>query len=258
MTTPLRISFARLCRDTRTLLDITQAELATAVGVSRPYIAGIEAGRANPSLEVVERIGYALGLDVQLVARPPVALNSPRQRDAMHARCSGYIDRRLTGHGLQTRGEVTIVRGRTRGWIDLLAYDPRRRFLFVVEIKTWIDDLGAIERQLDWYVREAPTIARELGWRPVRTIGWVLALATADVDEALRRNRDVIDRAFPGRARNLLSLLDGGESPESARGITLIDPRNRRRTWLIPSRVDGRRSPAPYRDMAEALLWMSA
>jgi transcriptional regulator with XRE-family HTH domain len=72
MATPLRISFARLCRDTRTMLDITRAELAAAVGVSRPYIATIENGGANPSLEVVERIGYALGLDVQVVGRPPV------------------------------------------------------------------------------------------------------------------------------------------------------------------------------------------
>lgn len=70
MATPLRMSFARLCRETRTMLDITQAELAAAVGVSRPYIAGIESGRANPSLEVVERIGSALGLEMRLIGRP--------------------------------------------------------------------------------------------------------------------------------------------------------------------------------------------
>jgi transcriptional regulator with XRE-family HTH domain len=89
MPTPLRLSFARLCRETRTMLDITQAELAAAIGISRPYIAAIEAGRANPSLEVVAGIGDALGLELQLVGRPPVVLNGPRQRDAVHARCSG-------------------------------------------------------------------------------------------------------------------------------------------------------------------------
>jgi transcriptional regulator with XRE-family HTH domain len=252
------MSFARLCRETRTMLDITQQQLAAAVGVSRPYIAAIESGRANPSLEVIERIGFALGLELQLVGRTPVVANSPRQRDAVHARCSGYVDRRLTTVAWQTRGEVTIVRGRVRGWIDILAYDPRRRILLVVEIKTWIDDLGSIERQLDWYVREAPAIARDLGWRPQRTVGWVLALATADIDETMRRNRDVIDRAFPGRARDLRGLLldDAVHSP--SRGIALIDPRNRRRTWLIPSRVDGRRSLAPYRDSGDALRLMSA
>jgi transcriptional regulator with XRE-family HTH domain len=251
------MSFARLCRDARTMLDITQAELAAAVGVSRPYIARIEAGRANPSLDVVERIGSALGLELQLLRRPPALMNGPRQRDAVHARCSGHVDRRLVSLGWQTRGEVTIVRGRLRGWIDLLAYDPRRRILLVVEIKTWIDDLGSVERQLDWYVREAPAIARELGWRPQRVVGWVLALATVDIDETLRRNRDVIDRAFPGRARDLRAALADDDSDPPSRGIALIDPHNRRRTWLIASRVDGRRSVAPYRDSGEAAHLMS-
>jgi hypothetical protein len=53
----------------------------------------------------------------------------------------------------------------------------------------------------------------------------VLALATADIDELLRRNRDVIDRAFPGRARDLRSLLEGAEFHQPSRGIALIDPR---------------------------------
>jgi transcriptional regulator with XRE-family HTH domain len=240
------------------MLDVTQLEFARSVGLSRAYIASIETGRANPSLDVVERIGSALGLELQLLGRPPAIINSPRQRDLVHARCAGYVDRRLKGLAWQTRGEVTIARGRTRGWIDLLAYDPRRRILLVVEIKTWIDDLGAIERQLDWYMREAPTIASRFGWRPVRTIGCVLALATADVDESIRRNRAVIDRAFPARARGLNALLRGADVTDITRGIALIDPRSRRRAWLISSRVDGRRSLAPYRDTGQALLLMSA
>jgi transcriptional regulator with XRE-family HTH domain len=252
---PLRISFARLCRDTRVMLDITQAELAAAVGVSRAYVASIESGRANPSLVVVERIAEALGLELQLNGRAPVAFNSPTQRDAVHAWCSGYAGRRLGGF-LEVRREVTIVRGRTRGWIDLLAYDPRRRLLLVVEIKTWIDDLGSIERQLDWYEREAPSIARGFGWRPVHTIGWVLALASADVDEALRRNRDAVERAFPGRARDLARVL-AGDDELPGRGIALMDPRSRRRNWLIPSRIDGRRTAAPYLGMADARAVMS-
>ena len=145
------------------MLDVTQQELAMAVGVSRPYVASIENGRANPSLEVVERIGSALGLELQLLGRPPVVINGPPQHDLVHARCSGYSDRRLSGLEWQTRREVAIVRGRTHGWIDLLAYDPRRRILLVVEIKTRIDDLGSIERQLDWYLRESPAIARTVG-----------------------------------------------------------------------------------------------
>ena len=239
------------------MLDITQAELAAAVGVSRAHIASIETGRANPSLDLVQRIGVSLGLELQLMSRSPIVLNSPAQRDLLHARCSGYVDRRLGAAGWLTQREVTIVRGRTRGWIDLLAYDPRRRIMLVIEVKTSIDDVGDVERQLDWYLREAPNHVRQLGWRPVKTLGWVLALATSTLDEALNRNRLVIARAFPGRAREMRLIAAGSAANPSARGIALIDPRSRRKAWLISSAIDGRRTSAPYRDAAHARSTLS-
>jgi DNA-binding XRE family transcriptional regulator len=239
------------------MLDITQAELAAAVGVSRAHIASIESGRSNPSLDATHRIGVALGLELQLIGRAPVVFNAPTQRDVLHAWCSGYAGRRLSGFGLEVRREVTIGRGRSRGWIDLLAYDPRRRVLVVVEIKTWIDDLGSIERQLDWYEREAAASATAFGWRPARTLSWVLALATEDVDEALRRSRDAVARAFPGRARDLFTFLAGGAIVPT-RGIALIDPRNRRSKWLISTRSDGRRIALPYSSSMDAKAAMSA
>jgi transcriptional regulator with XRE-family HTH domain len=53
MPTPLRMSFARLSRDTRIALDVTQREVAAAVGISRSHLAGIEIGRVDPSLDLV-------------------------------------------------------------------------------------------------------------------------------------------------------------------------------------------------------------
>ena len=72
---------------------MSQDQLGAAVGASRGYIAKIEAGRANPSLAVVDRVAIALGLDIDLVARPPVVIGG-YQRDFIHARCSGYVDGR--------------------------------------------------------------------------------------------------------------------------------------------------------------------
>ena len=252
MAASLRMSFARLCRETRLSLDITQGDLAGAVGVSRSHIAGVETGRVNPSLDLVMRIGGALGLDLQLTGRPPTLID-PRSTDGVHARCSGYADRRFGANGWMTRREVEVVHGRSHGWIDLLAYHPATRVLVIVEIKTRLDDIGAIERQLAWYERSARAVAAKVGWHPTRISGWLLLLASDEVDMAVRAQLDVLRRGFPLRASELLAVV-GGAIPreDTGRGLALIDPSSRRTDWLIRTRSDGRRSAAPYRGYADA------
>lgn len=234
------------------MLDITQRQLADAVGVSRAHITAIEGGRANPPLDLVSRIADVLGLRLELAARPPVIVGGGRQHDLLHARCSGYVDRRLRAAGLETRREVEIVHGRSHGWIDLLAFDPRTRTIFIIEVKTRLDDLGEIERQIDWYERAAMTVAGRFGWRPRVVHGWLLMLATEAVETSIHLNRDVLARAFPMRATSMLAVLAGSEEPAGGRGLALIDPSSRRRDWLIRTRPDGRRSPTPYRDQVDA------
>ncbi|MGK2850428.1 MAG: helix-turn-helix domain-containing protein [Candidatus Limnocylindrales bacterium] len=251
MADPLRVTFARLCRETRSILDITQRELAGAVGVSRPFISAIEAGRADPSLDLVQRIAAALGLEIDIASRPPVVA-FPKPADQVHAWCSGHIDRRLRAAGWETRREQEIVLARAHGWIDLLAFDPRTRTLVIVEIKTRIDDLGAIERQLGWYERDAALIAQRHGWRPRRIATWLLVLASEEAEAVLRDQREVLRLAFPARASDMRQVLAGVDGPRIGRGLALIDPASRRADWVIPTRLEGRRSVAPYRDYADA------
>ena len=167
------------------------------------------------------------------------------------------MHRRLTAAGLECRREVAFSDGRVTGWIDLLAYEQSRRTLIVVEIKTVLDDVGAVERQAAWYERHARDVAREIGW-PVSEIRlWLLALATDDVERAIAASRQALSLAFPARAREMLQELDEcaadlDRGPQARRGLALIDPASRRASWLIPSRTDGRRSRAPYRGYAEA------
>lgn len=247
----LRTTFANLCRSTRIQLDITQAQLARAALVSRAHVAAIETGRANPSLDVVARIGEALGLELDLVARPPVLIGS-RQRDLVHARCSAYVGRRLRAMGLLCLREVEIAQGRLHGWVDVLAFDQTTGTLLVIEIKTTLDDLGRAERQLGWYERRAPDVARAQGWEVRRIRSWLLCLASSDVDDAIRLNREALRAGFPVRAGAMRGLLAGVAKPVAGRGLALIDPSRRRRDWLLPSRLDGRRRPAPYRNYADA------
>lgn len=251
---PQRVTLARLCRDGRLALGWSQQALASRMGVSRSYITAIERSRANPSLEVVVRLARTLGFEIDLTAQRPIIVGDRRQRDAVHARCSGYVDRRLTADGWETAREVELVEGRWRGWIDLLAFDRRTGTLLVIEIKTRIDDVGALERQIGWYERAARQVARARGWNVRRVLTWLLVLASDEVDASLAANRDVMARAFPGRADDMTDVVTrtgaGGSPP--ARSLAALDPARRRRTWILPTRLDGRRGAAPYRDYRDA------
>ncbi len=150
-----------------------------------------------------------------------------------------------------------MIQGRSHGWIDILAFHPGSRTLVIVEIKTRLDDLGTIERQLGWYERAARDIAARTGWRPVIVVSWLLLLNSEEVEIAIRRERELLRAGFTQRAGQMRAVLDGESPSMSARGLALIDPSSRRAAWLIPTRLDGRRSPATYRDYADAARRMS-
>jgi transcriptional regulator with XRE-family HTH domain len=249
----LRSELGRLCRETRIELDITQAALAEAAGIDRGYLATIEAGQANATLDVVERVAHALGLDLRISASRVIVLGRPPRGDVVHARCSAYVERRLRSAGWLVAREVEVVHGRSHGWIDLLAFDPRTGTLLVIEITTELLDVGAVERQLGWYEREAMRLAATLGWAPRRQASWLLALASDAVDASVATNRAVIDLAFPVRAPAMLETASGS-GPAAGRGLAQIDPASRRRHWLIRTRIDGRRGAAPYRDYRAAAM----
>lgn len=249
----LRMSFGEACRSTRVGLDVSRVGLARSVGVTPSYIGRIERGDANPPLQLVEAIASALRLEIEFSFRGPVFPAGTRVHDDVHARCSAYVDRRLRGEGWSTAREVEVVHGRSHGWIDLLAFDPRTATLLVIEIKTRLDDLGALERQIGWYERMAWDAARRLGWRPRRTEVIVLALASDEVEEVIRAHRDLIRLAFPVRSKAIQAVIRGSGVKHDGRGLALIDPSSRRHDWLIATWLDGRRSRLPYRSYADAV-----
>lgn len=209
----------------------------------------------TPPWRLIDAITDALGLEIEILAKPPILLGERGPRDSVHARCSAYVDRRLASLGLISAREVEVADGRIRGWIDLLAFDPRSHTLYIIEIKTRLDDLGGLERQLGVYERMAPSVARSIGWTPHRVSTWLLVLATDEVERVLRDSRPYFARVFTRRAPAMLDELRDGRSMSMEgrdRGMALIDPRSRGRVWLIRSRVDGRRAAAPYRDYSDA------
>ena len=124
--------------------------------------------------------------------------------------------------------------------------------VLVIEVKTELRDLGAIERTLGW-MSARPGRRRRLGWRPRRVLACLLCLSTEEIEDTIHANREALAREFPLRARPVAAIVADGlhDGQRGTRGLALIDPRSRRVAWLRPSRADGRRSPAPYRDYAD-------
>ena len=249
--TVIKVGF--VVADLRRAIGWSQRELATRAGFSQALVSAIENGRLpNVTFGTTSRLLEAMGARLIIGASPPFLGDRERQRDPAHARCTAHVARRLEGAGWQVRTEVEVGGDRSRGWIDLLAYHPRTRLLLVIEIKTEIRDLGAIERSLGWYERESWAAARRLGWWPQTLVGCLLLLATDANDDRIRDNRLAFSRGFPTRAKEISSVIAGDSSPVGGRrAMALVDPCSRRRDWLRPARVDGRRSAAPYVDYSD-------
>ena len=50
--------------------DLSQEEVAHRADIHQTYLSGVETGKRNPSILVVERIAKALGVDVSEIFQP--------------------------------------------------------------------------------------------------------------------------------------------------------------------------------------------
>jgi transcriptional regulator with XRE-family HTH domain len=252
---PLSLSIRTIAiavADTRHALGWTQAELGRRADVSQAFVSMVENMRVSDlTLETATRLLAAMGARLTVGVSAPFLGDRELQRDPAHARCASYAAARLIRAGWMTATEVEVGSDRSRGWIDVLAYEPSLRLLLVIEIKTEIRDVGAIERTLGWYEREAWAAAGRLGWRPKRVLGCLLLLDTDATEVRIGDNLAAFTHGFPIRA-GLLRQIMGGEvsAKPGERAVAMIDPRSRRHDWLRPSRFDGRPTPAPYVDYA--------
>jgi transcriptional regulator with XRE-family HTH domain len=237
----------------RRALGWTQAELGRRAGVSQAFVSMVENMRVSDlTFDSATRLLEVMGARLTVGVSAPVLADREPQRDPAHVRCTSYVVARLKQAGWQTTTEVEIGGDRSRGWIDVLAYHAQYRLVVVIEVKTEARDLGAIERTLGWYEREAWAAARRLGWQPSRVVGCLLLLATEMNEARIGDNHAAFSAGFPIRATSLRQILaDEASVQRGERALALIDPRSRRHDWLRPSRFDGRATPAPYVDYAD-------
>jgi transcriptional regulator with XRE-family HTH domain len=181
-------------------LGWSQHELGRRAGLSQSEISRFEHGLLTDlTIETAERLLGAMGARLVTTVDAPFLGDRTRQLEPAHARCSAHVVSRLRRSGWLTASEVEIGGDRSRGWIDVLAIHPETGLLLVIEIKTEIRDLGAIERSLGWYERAAWTAARRLGWHPARSTGCRLLLATRANDQRVVENREAFAAGFPLR-----------------------------------------------------------
>ncbi|KIO43668.1 MULTISPECIES: helix-turn-helix domain-containing protein [Sanguibacteroides] len=59
----------KILRNRRTLLKVTQQDLADITGISPRTIVNIEQGKGNPSFATLQKIAAALGLEITAVVK---------------------------------------------------------------------------------------------------------------------------------------------------------------------------------------------
>lgn len=246
-------TISRSVRPIRKALGWTQDELAARADTSQALISRLETGKTDlVDLDVADRIIEALGARVDIALRRPFLANGGLQRDAAHALISAYVRRWLERLGWEVEQEVEVGGPRSRGWIDILAFHRVQRVCLVDELKTDVDDIGAVQRQMSWYENDAWIAATRLGWQPVRIASAVMLLDTQTNHRRISENRELLAQFFPIRARELGAWLADpvGQPPPRGRVLALVDPLTRRSDWLRASPTDGRRSPAADADYA--------
>ena len=167
------------------------------------------ARRTDLTFATADALVGSMGARLTIAVDAPYLGDRRNQRDPAHARLSAYVSMRLRAAGWEVRTEVEIGGDRSRGWIDLLGWDPRNHVLIVIELKTEIHNLGQIERSLGWYERESRAFAIRERWRPRQVVGCLLLLSTDANDVRVATNSTAIASGFPLRARHLSRLLAG-------------------------------------------------
>jgi len=99
----------------RTAQNLSQNQLASAVGITQPFLSDIESGKRRPSLEVLEKLCDVLGcsadylLDIPQDGGPP-ALEQPTLPGALTPEVLRIVrERNITENELKTALKVASV-----------------------------------------------------------------------------------------------------------------------------------------------------
>ena len=202
----------------------SQATIARAAGVSTGHLCEIEAGDAEPSLLVLERIGLALGADLGVRY---FANTGPRMRDHLQVAMSETL---LPDVDVSWRArlEVPVYRP-VHGVIDVVLEERAGSTTVVTELHSQV---RRVEQQIRWHTQKADALALQSD-QEGRSVSRLLVLrntqATRDV---VRAAMAVFAAAYPARSVDAIAAIrEGAPWPGPAviwmrvdgRGAALLD-----------------------------------
>jgi transcriptional regulator with XRE-family HTH domain len=185
-----------------------QEDLAQLAHVSRQLVARIEAGRLDRVGVVrLRRVAAAVGAQVEYTVRWP-GEDLDRLLNARHAAMHEAIARlfRELDEWMATP-EVSFSIYGERGVIDIVAWNPTRRALLIIELKTALVDVNDLMGTMDRRRRLARRISADRGWDPRTVSVWVVLADTPTNRRRLAAHATVLRAAFPADGRTMRGWL---------------------------------------------------
>jgi len=184
---------------------LTRAALAEASGVDATYLARIEDGLVNPTLETYARLSVALGADLGAHLYPNTG---PAIRDRVQARILEWLLGQL--HPRWSRFAEVAVRQPSRGWIDLVLHDRDAACVVATEIQS---GLGRLEQLVRWSGEKAASLPSWEGYAhlgPVSTVSRLLIVRSTRTTTAIGRQFAAqLELAYPAHPEDAIAALTG-------------------------------------------------
>jgi transcriptional regulator with XRE-family HTH domain len=187
----------------------SQRTVAAVARIARSHLTDIEAGEAEPSLLVLERIGLALGADLGVRY---FANTGPRIRDHLQVAMSEALLRELHARWRATP-EVPVYRP-IHGVIDLVLEERGGSTTVATELHSQV---RRVEQQLRWQMQKADALALQPDQQG-RSISRLLVLRnTQAMRDVARAAAATFAAAYPARTADAVaSVRDGTPWPGAA------------------------------------------
>ncbi len=198
----------------------TRIELAERASIGRMVVGRIEGGSNNLDIEVLQRIGLALGRPLLVTFGRDVLETTT---DAGHLAIQELVLRLGRSAGYSGTFELPSRPGESWRSVDVGLADSSRRRMLLVECWNTIGDVGAATRSTERKRTDLDGIAAGR-WGPDASVSvlWVVR-ATARNRALIARYPEVFAARFPGSSRAWVDCLTSGADPPAEPGLVWCD-----------------------------------